>query len=41
MFAQVECNKYGKPLDPNFNSRDRLTDLFQEDEDGGLVLYDK
>lgn len=41
VFAMVECNKFGKVLDPNFSSGDRVTEMFQVDENGKKVELDK
>jgi len=40
-FAKIDCDKFGKPIDPNFSSRDKIPELYQTDEEGKIVAYDK
>lgn len=41
VFAEVECNKFGRVIDPNFTATEKLTDLYQKDKDGFMVEFDK
>ena len=41
VFAKVECNQSGKVVDPNFSTKEKLSELFQEDEDGTMVPFNK
>ena len=40
-YAMIECNKYGRVIDPNFTTRDKLKYLFQLDKNEVVVPFDK
>lgn len=40
-YAMIECNKYGRVIDPNFTTRDKLKNLFQLDKNEMVVPFDK
>lgn len=41
VFAQIECSPTGRILDSNFRQTEKIKDLFQKDETGKLVKFDK
>lgn len=41
VLAKIECNKFGRVVDPNFETNERIPKLFQEDEEGNIVEFDR
>ena len=41
VYAVLECSKFGRVLDPNFQSQNRVSNLYQVNDEGKLVQYDR